>query len=415
MFAPELMDYKRILTSSNGWNGTAVSSEKEKALLDELYKVLSPIKPMGRDENKRFWIRLDRGAADDYWSYDEMLSEGDVKDRADFEERFLSCYPDDECWFPIETMEWNGYRSVFLQYRCILEYEPKDDVLRQSNKPCGDDVEVVLSFLIEKAKEVISLLKDGSYNEYIEKNLPLKYRHGYIESKCYYKAFPEVKERILSGLKADEIDAFREAIELGEWLKDEIGRLSGMTAGLYYDVAAACYEDIGGEYKRLSSSKEMYMRYADGRDNNLTEIDEHSEKAYLEWHKETHDGHAWEIISGHTDTMLHLYTVKDDGGWYFAVSGRLRIMETVRTFLTVRKLGYPVTIYEPERTLRACLATDKFEIVPEGILPFGSSRLPDGEFVMHRFNLDREDYKDNRIILDNIKWYDLEKVYMKEG
>ena len=111
--------------------------------------------------------------------------------------------------------------------------------------------------------------------------------------------------------------------------------------------------------------------------------------------------------------MLHLYTIKDDGGWYFAVSGTLRIMETVRTFLTVRRLGYPVTIYAPDRILKACLAEDKFEIVPEGVLPFGTSTLADGEFVTHSINLD-EEYESNKIIMDNIKWYELEKVFLKE-
>ena len=218
---------------------------------------------------------------------------------------------------------------------------------------------------------------------------------------------------MLDGLRDDEISEFKAVISRGDWKKESIGRLSGMTASLYFDVVTECYEAIGGRFKRLSSSKETYMRFADGRDNNLAEIDENSEEAYAEWHEETHEGHAWEIIPGHTDTMLHLYTLKDDGGWYFAVSGTLRIMETVRTFLTVRRLGYPVTIYAPDRILKACLAEDKFEIVPEGVLPFGTSTLPDGEFVMHSINLD-EEYMSNKIIMDNIKWYELEKVFLKE-
>lgn len=413
MFAPEVINYKRWLNCDNGWNGTMVETERGKELLDELYRILSPMKAMGPDDNKRFWIRVARGCADDSWSYDEMLEDGDVKDREDFESMFLSCYPDDEYWFPVQIMDYCGYRAVILQYRCILEYEVRGDEYKQGRRAWGDEVEVMLGFLIDKAKECMTLLLEGRYNDYLEKNLPLKYRYGYIETKYFYKAYPDAKENMLDGLRDDEISEFKAVISRGDWKKESIGRLSGMTASLYFDVVTECYEAIGGRFKRLSSSKETYMRFADGRDNNLAEIDENSEEAYAEWHEETHEGHAWEIIPGHTDTMLHLYTLKDDGGWYFAVSGTLRIMETVRTFLTVRRLGYPVTIYAPDRILKACLAEDKFEIVPEGVLPFGTSTLPNGEFVMHSINLD-EEYMSNKIIMDNIKWYELEKVFLKE-
>ena len=404
MFAPELINYKMMLTSNIWWKGTKLRSGKGIALLDELFSILEMIKPM--DDKKGIWFKVERGCADDSWSYDEMLEEGSVKDREDFKSMFLSCYPDKEYWFPLQILEYRGYRAVFLQYQCILEYEEQEERACQSGK-ARDDAEIMLEFLIDKARECITLLRDGKYNDYIEKNLPLKYRHGYIETKYFYAAYPDAKENMLDGLRDDEIKEFNAVISRGDWKEDRIGRLSAMTASLYFDVVSACYEAIGGRFKRLSSSKETYMRFADGRDNNLAEIDENSEEAYAKWHEETHDGHAWEIISGHTDTMLHLYTIKDDGGWYFAVSGTLRIMETVRTFLTVRRLGYPVTIYAPDRILKACLAEDKFEIVPEGVLPFGTSTLADGEFVMHSINLD-EEYESNKIIMDNIKWYELE-------
>ena len=78
MFAPEVINYKRWLNCDNGWNGTMVETERGKELLDELYRILSPMKAMGPDDNKRFWIRVARGCADDSWSYDEMLEDGDV-------------------------------------------------------------------------------------------------------------------------------------------------------------------------------------------------------------------------------------------------------------------------------------------------------------------------------------------------
>ena len=197
MFAPEVINYKRWLNCDNGWNGTMVETERGKELLDELYRILSPMKAMGPDDNKRFWIRVARGCADDSWSYDEMLEDGDVKDREDFESMFLSCYPDDEYWFPVQIMDYCGYRAVILQYRCILEYEMRGDEYKQGRRAWGDEVEVMLGFLIDKAKECMTLLLEGRYNDYLEENLPLKYRYGYIETKYFYKAYPDAKANML--------------------------------------------------------------------------------------------------------------------------------------------------------------------------------------------------------------------------
>lgn len=158
MFAPEVINYKRWLNCDNGWNGTMVEIERGKELLDELYRILSPMKAMGPDDNKRFWIRVARGCADDSWSYDEMLEDGDVKDREDFESMFLSCYPDDEYWFPVQIMDYCGYRAVILQYRCILEYEMRGDEYKKGRRAWGDEVEVMLGFLVDKAKECMTLL-----------------------------------------------------------------------------------------------------------------------------------------------------------------------------------------------------------------------------------------------------------------
>ena len=282
MFAPELINYKMMLTSNIWWKGTKLRSGNGIALLDELFSILEMIKPM--DDKKEIWFKVERGCADDSWSYDEMLEEGSVKDREDFKSMFLSCYPDKEYWFPLQILEYRGYRAVFLQYQCILEYEEQEERACQSGK-VRDDAEVMLEFLIDKARECMTLLRDGKYNDYIEKNLPLKYRHGYIETKYFYAAYPDAKENMLGGLRDDEIKDFNAVISRGDWKEDRVGRLSAMTASLYFDVVSACYESIGGRFKRLSSSKETYMRFADGRDNNLAEIDENSEEAYAKWHE----------------------------------------------------------------------------------------------------------------------------------
>ena len=80
----------------------------------------------------------------------------------------------------------------------------------------------------------------------------------------------------------------------------------------------------------------------------------------------------------------------------------------------MRKLGYPVSIYEPEHLLNACLERDRILIVPTGILPYGDVRLSSGEYLMWEINLDDEDMK-NPLLMDSIEWFPLEFPVLKRN
>ena len=413
MKAPQISDCIEVLSSDHGWNGTAVESEGALALLDKLFALLDPIKPMGTDDNKRIWIWADRGSADDSWDYEDMLASGEVKNRREFESLFLEFYPHETYWFPLQIMNYRGFRAVFLMYDCILVHDAREDCPSQARHPWHGEDRGMLGFLVKAAERSFRMIEEGTYNDYVQRNLPFRNRYGAIPSRIYHQVYPAVMENILDGLTAAEINEFRAIVERGDYESNRIGRMNKMTSGTYFAAVWNCYEAIGGRFRTGLAPKEAYHRFSFGYGDTLVALDETDPDAFERWYGERHDGHLWEIVPGRTYTRVFLYVCRDDDGWYFDVSGCHRLMETIRIFLTVRRLGYPVSIYEPEHLLDVCLERDRMMIVPDGIIPYGTGKLETGEYMFWKINAD-EKYLADPLLMANTEWFPLEFPELKQ-
>ena len=127
-----------------------------------------------------------------------------------------------------------------------------------------------------------------------------------------------------------------------------------MTSGLFFRMCAAGYDAVDSAKYSGADPKARYVRWADGRDEGLRDIDEDDAEAFSRWyHGKRFGGHPWEVIRGGNSTHVDLYVSDDDNGWYFAVAGKHRIMEAVRFFLAIRKEGMPVTLLDGEKILKA--------------------------------------------------------------
>ena len=249
MKAPQISDCIEVLSSDHGWNGTAVESEGALALLDKLFALLDPIKPMGTDDNKRIWIWADRGSADDSWDYEDMLASGEVKNRREFESLFLEFYPHETYWFPLQIMNYRGFRAVFLMYDCILVHDAREDCPSQARHPWHGEDRGMLGFLVKAAERSFRMIEEGTYNDYVQRNLPFRNRYGAIPSRIYHQVYPAVMENILDGLTAAEINEFRAIVERGDYESNRIGRMNKMTSGTYFAAVWNCYEAIGGRFR----------------------------------------------------------------------------------------------------------------------------------------------------------------------
>ena len=163
--------------------------------------------------------------------------------------------------------------------------------------------------------------KDGTYNDWIRKNLTYYMRVGKVTRANYWKAFPEEK------LKYTVIQHERDIL-----MQENANTHVPKTAREYYEAVAVCYRAIGleenecfrfrdseEEHKRYGgmTPKELYYRYADGRDDDLSEVDLDSEEEFGKWFRHeapytSWGGHPFEIVFSFTgEHSIHLYLMDD--------------------------------------------------------------------------------------------------------
>lgn len=68
--------------------------------IDEIFWLIKQIKPTREDDGVRdLWLSADRGPIEEFGDYDELLEEGEVDSRSEFEELWNVYYPDETVWY----------------------------------------------------------------------------------------------------------------------------------------------------------------------------------------------------------------------------------------------------------------------------------------------------------------------------
>lgn len=377
---------------------------KVKGKLNELYELLDIIKPLDdNDDIKVLYFSVDKGTIEDYGDYEELKSLGDVSNYEEFEKYYKEDYPDDIYWYKLSTGKYENYRTISINYNNII-YADMDDGIDGFEI---SQLEELLDFIIIKVKEIINMLNDNTYNDYILNNLSYKNKFGVIKRCDYWNIYPDIKERLLTEVSQDEIDMF---IKFASNKVDE--RIKNMTSGKYFECVGLVYKNTNYEINGLTD-KELYLKYADGRDEGLSKIDENSSKEFDEWYNDDTKigGHPWEIIRGHSFSRVNLQVGHDDNGYYLMLDGGQisRKVEIVKIFLALYKNNIPIQIYNVDIIKDALSENDYIGIVPKEIMPIRCESY---------FN----DYKPYEFIhiydhnmINNIIWQEPEKVYLNNN
>ena len=174
-----------------------------------------------------------------------------------------------------------------------------------------------------------------------------------------------------------------------------------MTANDFFRACELGYKACGYETGDLSPS-ELYLRYADGRDEGLTGtgyglnegpgIDFDDPEAWEHWYfnRNRSGGHPWEVVRGGNSTHVDLFVCHDrytldwkvtigeltqeeadrlPRGYFFHIAGKHRPMESVRFYLAIHDAGLPVIISTAEEILARYEGTDYIGIVPHSETP----------------------------------------------
>lgn len=264
----------------------------------------------------------------------------------------------------------------------------------------------MLDFLISKVEECIKKLEIGIYNDYIKENYSYKNRFGVISRKDYWKLYPDNKKNLLNKISQEEMDYFIENAS-----EKQENRIKNMTSGKYFEYVSLAYKSIEYEISDLAN-KELYLKYADGRDEGLSKIDENSSAQFDKWYNDDtkFGGHPWEIIRGHSFARVNLQAGHDEFGYYLLLDGSkiLRKIEIAKIFTILNKNNIPVQIYNVDVIKDAFSGEDYIGIVPDKIVPISC----DGYFKEYK-PLEFMHMEDDRI-LKHIKWESLENIKLKE-
>ena len=306
--------------------------------------------------------------------------------------------------------------------------------------PChnlSDEAAVILCGLITQAvPESLEKLRKGTYNQEVRERLPYWFRTGVVRRNILYERCPDWEKDRYEGLAPETVAEFRRLLESGVNDEQKIGRIKHFTANDFFRACADGYRALGYDCGALSPA-ELYLRYADRRDEGLTGtgyglnegpgIDFDDPDAWDKWYfGKRGGGHPWEVVPGGNSTHVDLCVQHDrhglyidfrlgriteaeystrmeNAGYYFTINGKHRPLEAVTFYVTLSAAGVPVMLHDAEEILARFDGSGYVGIVPhhviprycEGMFPSNYGRVID---FMHVYDEDMEE------IGDAIEW-----------
>lgn len=390
--APEIQLYCELLShrSSASFYDSAVFDTGTYQILDIIFEQIKQVMPReGTTDVWDLWFRAPRGSIEQFGDYREWLEDGEVSSYKEFQEIWLSCFPDEEYWYFFTAIERKEeqYRGILFNQKMIIE--------QRGRPPAGVPLAIheFSEWLLWSVNICIDALKAGTYNQCIAAHLPVQHRVGTILRKDWWSIFPENRKEFFSGLSPEDANLFVKYMEEAN-RQNTIGPpLKELSANDYFRVCAIGYAAnhySGGD----RTPQEQYYLHADGRDDGLGEIDPNSPSAFLAWFTDPnrYGGHPWEIARGGNSTHISLYPQYGEDGFTFLLAGSSvgRTVETVKFYLALRKAGLPVYMKDGSILVDRLTGNEKIGIVPQGVLPAYCEDLFPGEQIISFMSLDRE-------------------------
>ena len=409
IFAPQIDRWR----PSSSHQGHSELDARSKKMLGDLFKELSRLKTCGSagDEVYSLWMCADRGPMEAFGDWEESVASGDVKDRAEYEAMWKEYYPNEKVWYEMAACRnEEGYMAVYLKHRQWIEIRP--------DEKRGEwlDMSELIQWMIDGVGGCVAKLEKGTYNEEVNRKLPVEMRTGTITRQDVWRIFPEEKADFFKNFSESEVREFAAlTVDYTDDYPKPAGRLEQMTANDFYRFCSIGYHANAYSGLDALSLREQYEAHADGRDEGLGEIDADSPEAFQKWYtdRKRHGGHPWEVCRGGNLTHVALFVRHDEKGYYLEVDGRSwsRCVETAKFFLALSHQGLPVVVDDGKAMSARFLGTDKIGIVPDGVFPrYCESLFPD-ETILDFMNLPFE--KRNEVASAAV-WQPLDRVELRD-
>ncbi len=387
---------------------SCIYDDKSKELLDELFALLEQIAPTSTNGSRSLWLRAERGSIEDFGNAEEEIADGNYRSKEEFVEAWKSWFPDEVKWYQFQAVEdkKEGYRAVALRHSLVIVQDKR-------REPAGWPYEIseFVEWLVDGVRECIDMLKTGTYNDFVRKNLPPQHRTGTIRRKDYWDVWPDARADFFQDISPADVAEFIEKAST-QAEKPVLGgdRLPSMTANDFFRFCAMGYAE--NQYSGCDKApKDQYYLHADGRDDGLQNIDADSPEAFHAWlhDRNRYGGHPWEVCRGGSSTHVSLQVTEDDGGYFLYLAGdaRNRTIETVKFYLALTRAYIPVYLVEAQMLADRLAEKEKIGIVPEGVMPAYCGNLFPNEHIIDFMNLPDEDREK---FLPFCTWHDEQPV-----
>lgn len=444
-------DIDRLLNFfDRGYLNPSAPTERLAAAMNPLFDALNELVPIkSNNEAKVIWLAIPRGTIEDFDSFDELKSYGDVETYEEYEALWHEQYPDPVSWYElavVESLSKRGnpsFRAVGLDNKMIISADFGGRF--SGSEAYTEDAAVTLcGLLTEAAIEAVGKLKAGTYYDELNALLPYKFKTGVIKRSVLFEKDSLWKETAMDGLNDETFNAFKELMASGANDVEKIGRLKSMTANDFFRACSIGYKACGYDCRDLPLV-DQYSKYADGRDEGLTGrglglnegpgIDFDDPAAWEQWYfdRSRCGGHPWEVIRGGNSTHVDLFVrhdrqsldykvrigelteeeaAKRPCGFYFAVAGKHRQREAVSFYVALSRAGLPVILHDADELLARFEGSDYVGIVPHSVIPkYCESMFPTkyGRVIdyMHVYEEEMEQFG------DEIEWLPIESSALK--
>ena len=411
LYAPQIDRFRHQLGHLGFNTSNCITYDDETYRLLNLFFIeLRKISQIAENGCREIWVRAERGDIEAYGNYDEWYDCGEVENYDDFIKSWLADYPNETKWYHIEAIETEGgHQAVVINERFVFQVTPNQE------KGFPHNTSILAKWLLASVKSVIEQLKDGIYLEFVRHNLPVELRTGTILQSDLWEIYPKQRTRFFDGLSDKDIEEVKSFIEKQpqEGYKP-FGRIHSVTANDFFDYCAIGYKAMSYEWQGMTS-RELYYRYADGRDEGLSEIDATSPCAFSKWLNDKHrgGGHPWEVCRGGNSTHIALQVGNDDKGYFLYLSGSSygRANETLKFFLALSRVGLPVYLHDSDIFLKRVKGTEKIGVMPQCVIPkYCESAFPD-EKIISFMNLP---YENTETVASKCVWQDIKEVHLIE-
>lgn len=232
--------------------------------------------------------------------------------------------------------------------------------------------------LVVSARKWLKIVKKDwiKANRQVWLSYPLNRRYGIINNSLVRELLTDMY-RLDRELGKAKTKKFIKLVEEGKVGRYQDAVVPTMTANEFFKYCKIAY--IAGQRKdeRVDESwsgRQMYERYADGRDEGLLKIDGDSKEEFADWidgkhPKRDRGGHPWEIKRVGNTTHIDLSVSPPrygNEGFVVSLSGQSfnRLKETICMFLAIHDAGLPITIDDPEGIRKRLLGQDNIGLVP---------------------------------------------------